>query len=163
MKICILGSHDIVAGSRGGTVYMAEYLAEMGHSVTYVSSQASFLARLRGGAGYRKPGVRNVEGGIQHVKPRTFAPWRLAAAADRISAGGIVLGLNRLTERMTLPSPLRERFDLCVASAAGTLTLVDRIAAQRYVYRRNDVLGGFAGVPRALVRLEWDLDRKTHV
>lgn len=159
MKICILGSHDIVAGSRGGTVYMAENLAAMGHSVTYVSSQASFLARLRGGAGYRKPGVHYVEGGIRHVKPRTFAPWRVAAAADRVRAGELVLVINRLTERMTLPAPLLERFDLCVASAAGTLTLVDRIAARRYVYRRNDVLSGFSGVPRALVQLEWDLLR----
>jgi glycosyltransferase involved in cell wall biosynthesis len=167
MKLCIFGSHSFADSMvRGGTQYMAQALAANGHEVSYVAAPVSaavgVIPALRSKLiRARAPFV--VAPNLTEFSPITVVPARVAAAADVVGLGGLLLALNHAVEHSPAHAIERRVFDICLCAAGANLPFVRKTQAARTVYRRNDVLARFPGVPAALVEAEWSLLRSGRV
>ena len=163
MKICVLGTHALTdAGPKVGTQHIAEALAELGHDVIYVTSHASPLMALLPAHRdrYRRSAAPvPLRPGLKQVTPVKLLPARVMYRVEKLPGGGLVTTLDRRFEHVRDDAIERERFDVCICSASGTLTLVDRIRSDRLYYRLNDLISGFRGMPRALLEAEAELLR----
>jgi glycosyltransferase involved in cell wall biosynthesis len=158
VRICVLGTHSFVGdGPKIGTQHIAETLAAFGHEVTYVTSPASLPAALLPSQRHRflaARGPSQVRPRLTEVTPLALLPSRVLKQAERLGLGGVLAAANARVERTRHGVVEREAFDVCVFSAAASLTLVRRIRARRYVYRVNDLLARLRGVPRSLLAEE---------
>lgn len=140
-----------------GTQYIAETLAAQGHDVVYVTAHASWVtlffpkhrAKYLGTFHPVRLGPRLVQ-----VTPVNFLPMRAVKRLDGTPLEWVANRVNSLVERTRRGVVERDEFDLCIFSAASSMTLLPRIKAKRYIYRANDLLGGFEALPRALLDFE---------
>lgn len=163
MKICVLGTHALTdEGPKVGIQHIAETLALLGHEVVYVTSHASPLMLLLPAhrARYRRASAPlRVRPGLTQVTPTKLLPARTLHQLEALPGAGLIARLDRTVERAGVDQLDGERFDVCICSASGTLSLVHRIRSSRLYYRLNDLLAGFDRIPRALVREEGALLR----
>jgi glycosyltransferase involved in cell wall biosynthesis len=149
-------------GARVGSQQIADKLAAQGHEVVYVTSQASVLTLLAPGHrrkfGYTRRD-RRVADRLLEVTPMNAAPLRLLKRLEGTPADALLMALNRRVEGTRSRVLEDGTFDLCIFTAAATMTLVRKVRARHFVYRTNDVLRGFPGAPRSLLRFEDDLLR----
>jgi glycosyltransferase involved in cell wall biosynthesis len=158
VRVCVLGVHSFEGrGPKVGTQHIAETLAEQGHEVVYVTAHASWAAlffrehRARYLATYRP--VRLGERLLQ-VTPVNFMPMRMLKWLERTPFERGAVRLNAAVERTRGRLVEATEFDLCIFSAATTMTMLPKIRARRYIYRLNDLLGGFEALPRSLLEFE---------
>ena len=156
MKVCVLGTHSFGGdGPKVGTQHIAETLARDGHEVYYVTSQVSFLTLLSGEhrAKYLSE-PRRLADRLFQLTPASLLPMRTIALLEGSFLEPLAMRLNRAVERTRSRLLERTLFDLCIFSAAGSMTLLPRIRARRYIYRHNDVLAKFERVPPSLLQFE---------
>jgi glycosyltransferase involved in cell wall biosynthesis len=158
LKICVLGTHSLLGeGPKVGTQHIAEILAQLGHRVTYVTAHSSwpsllFPAHRSKYLATFKP--LRVADRLVQITPVNFLPVRVVKRLEETPLRWPVERINAAVER-TRGRVLEEaEFDLCIFSAATTMTLLPKIRARHYVYRVNDLLSAFAGAPKSLVALE---------
>lgn len=158
MRVCVLGTHALTeVGPKVGTQHIAETLADLGHDVIYVTSHASPLMMLLPAhrERYRRSATPiRLRAGLRQVTPVKLLPARVMYRVERLPGGGLVTTLDRRFEHIRGDALEREHFDVCICSAAGTLTLVERIRSTRLYYRLNDLISGFRGMPAALMEEE---------
>lgn len=144
-------------GPKVGTQHIAETLAAQGHDVIYVTAHASWLtlffrehrAKYLGSFHPVRLGPRLVQ-----VTPVNFLPMRALKRLEGTPLEWAGNRVNTLVERTRGGVVERDEFDLCIFSAASSMTLLPKIKAKRYVYRANDLLSGFDALPRTLLAFE---------
>ena len=158
MRICVLGVHSLEGrGPKVGSQHIAETLAAQGHDVVYVTAHASWLtlffrehrAKYLGSFHPVRLGPRLVQ-----VTPVNFLPMRAVKRLEGTPLEWAGNRINALVERTRGGVVERDEFDLCIFSAASSMTLLPKIKAKRYVYRVNDLLSGFDALPRTLLAFE---------
>lgn len=158
MRICVLGTHSLSGhGPKVGTQHIAETLARQGHDVLYVTAQASWLALLfpQHRAKYISTfGTLRLSERLVQATPVKLFPMRVVKQLEGTPLHGAVVWLNGAVERTRGRVLEAGEFDLCIFSAASSMTLLRRVRARDYLYRVNDLLSGFAGVPRSLLEFE---------
>lgn len=167
MRICVLGTHPLTGvGPKVGIQHIAETLAGFGHDVVYVTSHASPLmlfvpehsARFR-----RTARPLMVAPRLRQLTPVNLVPARVLKRLETVPGGRILATLDDSFQHTRKGALEREHFDVCICSAASTLTLVDRISSSRLYYRLNDLMSGFHGVPRSLLGREAALLRSARL
>jgi glycosyltransferase involved in cell wall biosynthesis len=158
VKICVLGTYSLTGqGPKIGTQHIAETLARQGHDVLYLTAQASWFALLfpQHRARYLSTfGTLRVNERLVQATAVKLLPMRALKQLEGTPLHGAVVWLNAAVER-TRGRVLEEtKFDLCIFSAASSMTLLRRVRARHYIYRVNDLLSGFAGVPKSLLEFE---------
>ena len=158
MKICVLGTHSLVGeGPKVGTQHIAETLARQGHSVTYVTAHASWLALFSPAhrAKYLSTfSPARISSSLQQVTPVNFLPVRIAKRLERTPLNRAVVRLNNAMERTRGRVLEDAEFDLCIFSASSTMTLLPKVKARHFIYRVNDLLSAFEGAPQSLLQVE---------
>jgi len=140
-----------------GTQHIAETLAAQGHDVVYVTAHASWVtlffrqhrAKYLGSFHPVRLGPRLVQ-----VTPVNFLPMRAVKRLEGTPLEWAATRVNTLVERTRGGVVERDEFDLCIFSAASSMTLLPKIKAKRYIYRANDLLSGFQALPRTLLDFE---------
>jgi hypothetical protein len=157
VRICVLGTHSLTGqGPKIGTQHIAETLAQQGHDVLYLTAQASCFALLfsqHRGRYLSTFGTSRVNERLVQATAVKLVPMRTLKQLEGTPLHGAVVWLNAAVER-TRGRVLEAEFDLCIFSAASSMTLLRRVRARNYIYRVNDLLSGFAGVPRSLLEFE---------
>ena len=158
MKVCVLGVHSFgVPGPKVSSQHIAETLAAQGHQVTYVTAHASWVTlpfrqhRSKYLATFRP---LRVSERLLQLTPVNLIPMRVARRLDGTPFERAAAWLNSTVERTRGRVLENAEFDLCIFSAASSMTLLPRIRARRFIYRVNDLLGGFEALPRSLVEFE---------
>jgi glycosyltransferase involved in cell wall biosynthesis len=158
MRICVLGTYSLSGhGPKIGTQHIAETLASQGHHVLYLTAQASWLALLfsQHRARYLSTfGTLRLNERLVQATPVKLFPMRVLKQLEGTPLHGAVVWLNAAAERTRGRVLEDAEFDLCIFSAASSMTLLRRVRARRYLYRANDILSGFEGVPRSLLEFE---------
>jgi glycosyltransferase involved in cell wall biosynthesis len=158
MRICVLGTYPLSGdGPKIGTQHIAESLARQGHDVLYVTAQASWLAlffpqhRAKYLSTFR---TIRVSDRLTQATPVKLIPMRVIKHLEGTPLHGAVVWLNAAAERTRGRVIEEAEFDLCIFSAATSMSLLRRVRAPRYIYRVNDVLSGFSVLPRSLLEFE---------
>lgn len=158
MRICVLGTYPLTGqGPKIGSQHIAETLARQGHDVLYLTAQASWWAllfpqhRARYLSTFR---TLRVNDRLVQATPVKLFPMRVLKHLERTPLHKAVVWLNAAVERTRGRVLEKAEFDLCIFSAASSMTLLPRVRAQRYIYRVNDLLSGFSGVPKSLLDFE---------
>jgi glycosyltransferase involved in cell wall biosynthesis len=158
VRICVLGTYSLTGrGPKIGTQHIAETLARQGHDVLYLTAQASWLALLfpQHRARYLSTfGALRINERLVQATPVKLFPMRTLKQLEGTPLHGAVVWLNAAVERTRGRVLEKEEFDLCIFSAANSMTLLRRVRAPCYIYRVNDLLSGFSGVPRSLLEFE---------
>jgi glycosyltransferase involved in cell wall biosynthesis len=158
VNICVLGTHSLLGeGPKVGTQHIAETLAKQGHSVTYVTAHASWLALFSSAhrAKYLSTfSPARISTSLQEVTPVNFLPVRIAKRLEGTPLNRAIVRLNTAMERSRGRVLEDASFDLCIFSASSTMTLLPKIRARHFVYRVNDLLSAFDGAPKSLLELE---------
>ena len=158
MKVCVLGTHSLEGeGPKVGTQHIAETLAAQGHEVVYVTAHASWptlFFREHRAKYLRTFHPARISDRLMQVTPVNFLPVRIVKRLENTPLEHIVVRLNAALERTRGRVIEDVEFDLCIFSAAPTMTMLRRIRARRYVYRMNDLLAGFDSAPRSLTAYE---------
>jgi len=161
MKICVLGALPLCGdGPKAGTQHIAESLARQGHEVLYATAQASWAAfffprhRSKYLSTFRS---FRISDRLAQVTPVKLVPMRVMKQLEGTPFHRAVLWLNSASER-TRDRVLEDTtFDLCIFSAAPSITLLRRVTAARYIYRVNDILSGFSVLPRSVLEFEHEV------
>jgi glycosyltransferase involved in cell wall biosynthesis len=158
MNVCVLGTHSLESeGPKVGTQHIAETLAAQGHHVVYVTAHASWVTLFF--PNHRAKYLRTFRPArlnerLLQVTPVNFLPVRAVKRLEGTPFEYPVVRLNSAVER-TRGRVIEDReFDLCIFSASPSMTLLPKIRAKRYLYRMNDLLAGFDGAPKSLVKFE---------
>jgi glycosyltransferase involved in cell wall biosynthesis len=158
VRICVLGVHSLEGqGPKVGSQHIAETLAAQGHEVVYVTAHASWVTLFF--KQHRAKYLRSfrpirLSDRLVQVTPVNFLPMRAVKRLEGTPLEWAGNRLNRLVERTRRRVVERDEFDLCIFSAASSMTLLPKIKAKRYVYRANDLLSGFDALPRSLLDFE---------
>jgi glycosyltransferase involved in cell wall biosynthesis len=161
MNVCVLGTHPLEGeGPKVGTQHIAETLAAQGHQVTYVTAPASWVSVFF--PKYREKYFRTfrptrLNERLLQVTPVNFLPVRVLKRLDGTPVERAAVRLNAAVERTRGRVIEDAEFDLCIFSAAPTITLLPKIRAKQFLYRMNDLLAGFGGAPSSLIALEQHL------
>jgi glycosyltransferase involved in cell wall biosynthesis len=154
----VLGTHSLLGeGPKVGTQHIAETLAKQGHTVTYVTSHASWLALFSPAhrAKYLSTfSPARINTTLQQVTPVNFLPVRIAKRLEATPLNRVAIRLNTAMERTRGRVLEDAEFDLCIFSASSTMTLLPKIRARHFIYRVNDLLSAFEGAPKTLLELE---------
>jgi glycosyltransferase involved in cell wall biosynthesis len=158
MNVCVLGTHSLESeGPKVGTQHIAETLAAQGHQVVYVTAHASWVAlffRDHRAKYLRTFRPTRLGERLLQVTPVNFLPIKAVKRLEGTPLERAVVWLNSAVERTRGRMIEDAEFDLCIFSAAPSMTLLPRIKAKRYLYRMNDLLAGFDGAPTSLVEFE---------
>jgi glycosyltransferase involved in cell wall biosynthesis len=157
VRICVLGTYPLGGdGPKIGTQHIAETLVRLGHDVLYLTAQASWFALFdpRYRAKYLSTfRPTRVSDRLTQATPVKLIPMRVLKRMEGTPLRRPVLWLNTRAERVR-GRLLDPEFDLCIFSAAPTITVLPRVRARRYLYRVNDLLSGFSVLPRSVLEFE---------
>jgi len=81
-------------------------------------------------------------------------PARVLKRVEGSVVEPLLMGLNRQFERSRGGVLEDAEFDVCIFSAALSMTLTAKINARHFIYRHNDLLAEFPTVPRSLLEFE---------
>jgi glycosyltransferase involved in cell wall biosynthesis len=144
-------------GPKVSSQHIAETLARLNHEVVYVTAHASWAAlffpkhRAKYFSSFRP---LRLGPGLLQVTPVNFLPMRAVKKLEGTPFEWAANRVNALVERTRRGIIERQEFDLCIFSAASSLTLLPKVRAKRYIYRMNDLLRGFEAAPRGLLAFE---------